>query len=91
MKGAVAEHSPDRFGQGGVGHRTLQSRPAAWRGRRFRCTAAAIDRCPGDALDAVDPGDTVAAAHADRDDGGHRFDTRAAKGAPPPSSRSIFA
>ena len=89
---AVDEHLPDRLDQRGVGHRPLRPRPAPWRGRRFRCAAAAIDPRPRDAPDAADPGDTVAAARGDRDDGAHRFDLRAAKGMPPPaSSRSIFA
>ena len=84
---------PDGLKKPAVGHRPLRPWPAPWRGRRFRCAAAAIDPRSRDAPGAADPGDTVAATRGDRDDGAHRFDLRAAKGTPPPpaSSRSIFA
>ncbi len=65
-------------------------RPTSRRGRRHRRPATTVDACPGDAPDPADPGDTVAAFRGDRDDGAHRFDLRAAKGAPPASSRAIF-
>ena len=73
MKRAVGEHLPDRFDQRRVGHRPLRPRPAPWRGWRLRCAAAAVDPRPSDAPDAADPGDTVAAARRDRDDGAHRL------------------
>ena len=92
MKGAVGEHVPDRRDQRGVGHRPLRPRPAPWRRRRGRHATAAVEAGPTDAPHPADPGDTVAAARGDRDDGAHRFDLRAAKGAPPPpaSIRSIL-
>ena len=90
MEGAARERLPDGLDQRGVGHRSLRPRPAPWhRWHRGRAPGP-IDPRPGDASDAADPGDTVAAARGDRDDGAHRFDLRAAKGLPA-SSRSIFA
>ena len=92
VEGTVRENLPDGFDQRGVGHQPLRPRPAPWHGRHGSRAPAPIDPGPGNAPDTTDPGDTVAAARGDRDDGAHRFDLRAAKGPPPPaSSRSIFA
>jgi hypothetical protein len=89
---AVAQNVPDRLHQSRIGHRTLRPRSAPRHGWHHH-PAAAVDAGPRHAPHPADPGQAVRAVRGDRDGGAHRFDLRAAKGAPPPpaSSRSTLA